>query len=127
MGIYDRVEFDEDLDPEFPGFDGDPSEIVWQTKTLQKHPLLENFRVSDEGRLLKEEVEYEEVPGEERGSSEVLPDLDLPKRRKVHLGWSDIEYQGVFKFHSIIDDEYTSFEARFTDGNLVKITRSDRS
>jgi hypothetical protein len=61
VGIYDRVEFDEDLDAEFPGFDEDPLEIVWQTKTLQKHPLLENFRVSDKGRLLREEVEYEEI------------------------------------------------------------------
>lgn len=127
MGIYDRVEFDKDLDAEFPGFNRDPSEIVWQTKTLQKHPLLETFHVSDRGRLLKEEVKYEEVPREERESSEVLPDLDLPKRRKVHQGWSDVGYHGAFDFHSIVDDEYTSFEAKFTGGDLVEITRSDKS
>ena len=122
MGVYDRIEFDEDLDTELPGFEGDPSEIVWQTKSLQE-PLLETYRVSEDGRLLKEEVEYEEVEGEEREAPGDLP--NLPKRGKVHLDWSDVEYHGIFEFHRIVDDEYRSFEAKFTDGKLVEITRSE--
>ena len=122
MGIYDRIEFDEDLDTELPGFEGTPSEIVWQTKSL-KEPLLETYRVSEDGRLLKEEVEYEEIEDEERETPGDLP--NLPKRRKVHLDWSDVEYHGIFEFHRTVDDEYRSFEAKFTDGKLVGIAPSE--
>ena len=68
-------------------------------------------------------MEYEKVEGEER---ETPGDLsNLPKRRKVHLGWSDVEHHGIFEFHSVVDDEYRSFEAKFTDGKLVEITQSE--
>jgi len=36
-----------------------------------------------------------------------------------------VEYHGIFEFHSIVNDEYRSFEAKFTDGKLVEITRSE--
>lgn len=123
MGIYDKVEFDEGLNIELPGFDGDLSEVEWQTKTLQGHPLLETYRVSEDGRLLKEDVKHEEVSEEEADTPEVLS--DFPQKRRVHLGWSDIEYHGEFEFHAIVDEEYLSFEAKFTDGELVEITRSE--
>lgn len=46
-------------------------------------------------------------------------------RRKVHQGWSDTEYHGTFEFHGTIDGGYVSLEAKFTDGQLVDITRND--
>lgn len=45
--------------------------------------------------------------------------------RKVHQGWSDTEYHGVFEFHRTIEGDYVSLNAKFTDGQLVEITRND--
>ena len=74
-------------------------------------------------------------------------------RKKIHKGWSDTEYHGIFEFHRTIDGDYCHFsrelldiiercdttessgsrwkphyvslDAKFTDGQLVEITRND--
>jgi hypothetical protein len=133
MGLFNRVTFEDGLDIEFPEIDGDPFEITWQSKSITRHqPLMENFKITADGRLFKEDAEYEHVPEEER--PEYDEELDgfenelergRGSRRKIHHGWSDTDYHGTFEFHRTVNGEYVSLEAKFTDGQLVGITRID--
>lgn len=133
MGLFDNVTFEDGLDVEFPDIGAEPFDITWQTKSIARHqPMMEDYKVTAEGRLLKEEAEYEHVPEEERpgydeeiGGFENEFERGWGSIRKIHLGWSDTGYHGIFEFHETIDDDYVSLEAKFTDGQLVAITRSD--
>lgn len=133
MGLFDRLTFEDGLDVEFPDLGADPFEVAWQTKSIARHkPMMENYKVTANGRLFKEEAEYEHVPEEERPYyDEEIGGVESPvmemagSMRKIHQGWSDTEYHGIFEFHRTIDDDYVSLDAKFTDGQLVEITRND--
>lgn len=132
MGLYDRLTFEDGLDIAFPDIDADPFEITWQTKTLARHhPALEHYKVTREGRLYKEEVEHESVPEEERPEyNEEIGGFEDPTEkmrgsiRKHHHGWTGTKYHGIFEFHTSLNGEYISLEAKFTDGDLVEVRRS---
>jgi hypothetical protein len=132
MGLYDRVTFEEGIGVTFPDIGADPFERTWQTKSLARgHPALVEYKVTAEGRLLEEDAEHEEVPEEERprydeelGGFERPIDEWLGCMRKVRHGWTDTEYHGIFEFHTTIDGEYVSLEAKFTDGRLVEVSRN---
>ncbi|AXG09725.1 hypothetical protein [Haloplanus rubicundus] len=133
MGLFDRLTFEDGLDVEFPDIDADPFEVTWQTKSIARHePMMENYKVTANGRLFKEVAEYEHVPEEERpGYNEEIGGFEngieraRESRKKIHQGWSDTEYHGIFEFHRTIDGDYVSLDAKFTDGQLVEITCSD--
>ena len=133
MGLFDRLTFEDGLDVDFPDIGADPFEITWQTKSIARHePMMDNYKITANGRLFKEEVEYKRVPEEERpGYNEEIGgfenEVERPRgaRTKIHQGWSDTEYHGMFEFHRNIDDDYVSLDAKFTDGRLVEITRND--
>ncbi len=133
MGMFDRLRFEDGLDVAFPDIGADPFEITWQTKSLARHqPVLENYKVTAEGRLFREEAEYEHVPEEDRpgydeeiGGFESEIERGRGSMRKIHHGWSDTEYHGRFEFHRTIDGDYVSLEAKFTDGQLMNITQND--
>jgi len=82
-------------------------------------------------RLIKQEVEYEHVPEKERpyydkeieGFENSFEKL-AGSTKKVHQGWTDMSYHGVFEFHRGIDDDFVSLDAKFTDGQTVEISRS---
>ncbi len=132
MGLYDRLTFEDGLDVQFPPLEADPFDIRWQSKSIgRRYPALENYKVTVDRRLFKEDAEYEHVPEEERPGYD--PDIDGFENsfekyhgciRKVPLGWSDVDYHGTFEFHRSIDGEYVSLEAKFTDGQLVETTRT---
>lgn len=129
MGLFDRLTFEDGLDVTFPDIGADPFEVTWQTKSIARHqPMLENYKISSEGRLFKEEIEYEHVPEEEGpehdGETSVVERVHR-SRKKIHQGWADTEYHGSFEFHRTIDGEYVSLKANFTDGHLVELTRND--
>jgi len=132
MGLFDRLTFEEGLAVEFPNIGADPFEITWQTKSLtRRQPMMEHYRVTPERRLLKEDAEYEHVPEEERpGYNEETGGFDTESERargsmrKIHHGWSDTAYHGTFEFHRTIDGDYVSLDAKFTDGQLVEISRN---
>lgn len=133
MGLFDRLTFEDGLDVEFPDSSIDPFEVTWQTKSISRHrPMMENYKIMAAGRLFKQEAEYEHVPEEERpgydaeiGGFENEIDRARGIMRKIHHGWSDTAFHGVFEFHRTIDGDYRSFEAKFTDGQLVAIRRND--
>lgn len=121
--MYDRVKIEddiEDFDIEHDGVDG------WQTKTIQKRPLLEVYKIED-GRLYKEEYHHEKVPKEERpyGDSDKEFLQMCGMLSKVHEGWEDTEYHGIVEIHSIVNEEYISYDLKFTDGKLVNISEND--
>lgn len=45
--------------------------------------------------------------------------------REIPQGWTDTGYHGTIEFHTILDGSYISLDAKFTDGQLVKITRNE--
>ena len=133
MGLYDELTFEEGLNVDFPAVDGDPFDITWQTKSIARHhPLRDMYRVTATGRLLKEDVEWNVVPEEERPEyDEELGGFENEFERgfgmldRESMGWEDTEYHGIFEFHSSIDGTYVSLEAKFTDGELVAISRNE--
>jgi len=132
MGLFDRLTFEDGLDVAFPDIGADPFEITWQTKSLTRHqPMLENYKITSAGRLLKEDAEYGHVPEEERpgyneetGGFGTEVERARGSMRKIHHGWSDTAYHGTFEFHRSIDGDYVSLDAKFTDGQLVEISRN---
>ena len=132
MGLFDRLTFEDGLDVAFPDIGADPFEITWQTKSLTRHqPMLENYKITSAGRLLKEDAEYGHVPEEERpryneetGGFGTEIERARGSMRKIHHGWSDTAYHGTFEFHRSIDGDYVSLDAKFTDGQLVEISRN---
>ncbi len=133
MGLFDHLTFEDGLDIEFPDIGTNPLEVTWQTKSITRdYPMMENYKITAAGRLFKEEAEYEHVPEEERPHyDEAIGGFESPMRemagsmRKIHLGWADMEYHGIFEFHRTIDGDYVSLEAKFTDGQLAEITRNE--
>jgi hypothetical protein len=133
MGLYDRLTFEDGLDVAFPDIDADPFDITWQTKSLtRRQPTMTNYKITADGRLFEEDAEYERVPEEERpGYDEEIGGFESPmekmrgSHRKIHHGWTDTEYHGTFEFHTSLDGEYISLEAKFTDGELVAISRNE--
>lgn len=133
MGLYDTVKFEAGLEIEFPDIGVDPFEVTWQSKSISRyHPALDTYRVTEDGRLFKEDAELEFVQEEERpwydeaiGGFESSVAKMIGSLREVHHGWEDTEYHGIFELYASIDGEFVSVEAKFTDGHLVAITRSD--
>lgn len=132
MGMFDHVRIEDGLDTELPEFNGDSASIDWQTKTF-RHPRMDVYKITMDGRLFKEDAHYENVPEEERPNyNEKIGgfESDLKKlagsRRKVHEGWMDTTYHGILEFHRHVDGEGYAYEAKFTDGELVEITRIER-
>lgn len=130
MGMYDTVEIEEGV--ELPEFDHDPSTVGWQTKDIG-HPIMREFRITEDGRLLRHEVRTEETdePMEwtEEGEGPTLYEHEV-----VDETWVDHNQHGSFEFHTGVGpdggdmqspdvDEYTwySYEARFTEGELDEI------
>lgn len=116
MGLYDTVEIHESID--VPDEMGDVRTL--QTKSLEC--LMDSYRVTEEGRLEREETETHLVPEEDRPH----PDEDgLMKMagmfNEESLGWKDTDYHGIVEVHESIGDEYRSFDLKFTDGELVDI------
>lgn len=132
MGLYDQVRIENGLDIDLPDFDGDPSQVEWQTKTFSR-PQLDVYKVTEDRRLLKEDAEYEVRPEEERprydeeiGGFESEWEKLAGILKKTHKGWSDTNYHGILEFHATVDGERYAYEAKFTDGELVEIQPVDR-
>lgn len=132
MGLFDHVRIEDGLDIALPEFDGDPTTIDWQTKTFS-FPMMDVYKITMNGRLFTEDAHYESVPEEERpGDDEAGGGVNegwqkgWESRRKVHDGWTDTEYHGILEFHHYADDESYAYEAKFTDGDLVEISRVER-
>jgi hypothetical protein len=121
MGLFDRIELPAGLS--LPGFDGDPSTIEWQTKSLGR-PLMRRFRLTEDGRLLQEETHSEPAPEAEdpyRGTDNSEEFTAVGSTRVVHDDWTERRYHGIVEFHASLDEEVARYEARFADGRLTAV------
>lgn len=132
MGLFDRLTIEDGLGAALPGFDGDPTAITWQTKSIDR-PAMRNYRIPMERRLVRERTRTETATEEERprydesiGGFEYEFERGYGMLETIHLGWVDTEYHGVVEFHRHIDGEGYSYEATFTHGDLEEIERGDR-
>jgi len=118
MGMFDYVEVDEKH--------GLPK-VGYQSKDFDCE--MTTIRISEKGRLEIERGDYEPVPKAERP----YPDDDgflgmMGSMRKVNSRWEDLNHHGMFNFYGNdglnFDGEWFDFDAKFTDGDLVEITRN---
>lgn len=131
MGLFDDVAVEDGLDISFPGLDADPTQVAWQTKSIGR-PAMGAYKITMEGRLYEkitrtETVPEEERPGydEERGGFEDEWHRMCGMFETINEGWTDTEYHGVVEIHASVDDEYVSYDLKFTDGDLVEVTRNE--
>lgn len=131
MGMYDTITIEQGIEISFPDLDSDPSCIKWQTKTFEQ-PALVEYKITTDGRLFKEDASFETVPEEDRpgydpesGGFENKLNKSLGALKKVRNDWIDTEYHGIVEIHEIVDDEYVSYDLKFTDGTLVAVTQNN--
>lgn len=121
MGMYDHVLIEDDI----PKLDINHDRTGWQSKSIRNAPMLEYYKIEDR-RLYKEDVEYSKVPEEERpyGDDDGFLKMAGSVERDRH-GWDDVEYHGYIEIHTIADDEYISYNLKFTDGELQDIEEGE--
>lgn len=90
----------------------------WQTKAFDC--FLENYRITADGRLLKEDYHTED-----RSDPTATGLLALSGRMtKVHEGWTDTGFHGRFNFYAIgSSGEWLEYLATFTHGKLESLER----
>jgi len=141
MGLFDTVILGDKI--ELPEFSSEPQNVEWQSKTIGGHPLMNLFKITNDGRLTKKEKSYRDMTDEEikemakengydsweewEESDSKLAPMDSWKRVVDEEWWTDHNQHGSFEIHSStknIDDYeniYWSYEVRFTEGNLDDI------
>lgn len=132
MGLFDRIKFDDEVYlPEYPDGIAPAVDVGWQTKDIDR-PSMTTFRITADGRLLKEECHYEEVPPEERpyADRDDVKEGDLlsltGSLNCVHDGWIEREdYHGRFEItHSFEElDSLLTYRVTFTHGELEGFER----
>ena len=125
MGMFDDIHCD------YPLPDG-CQEKRFQTKDLDCQ--LDLYTMTAEGRLLKEEVDrYEPIPESEWTYVDATGLLEqhwheLSKRRPIFIQ-RDTNFHGILNFYTSTGSnqdgtiKWYEYEAKFTDGVLVEITR----
>jgi hypothetical protein len=92
----------------------------WQTKTFD-WPYMETYKITEGGRLLTEVYHTEDRsdPTAEPGSLRSFAGC----MTRVRDDWRDTDFHGDLNFYSTVDGEWVELIARFTDGQLQRITR----
>lgn len=124
MGMYDRVEFDDSID--LPGFEGGEPRHGWQTKEFNR--VLGIYRISEDGRLLKEEYHTEEVPEEERphyneeieGFEDNLDEM-FGSFQRITDDWNEVDFHGEMRVVGVTEELFYEYNLKFTDGVLEDI------
>ena len=132
MGLFDTVELYDGVHlPEYPDADTPAEDVDWQTKGIDR-PSMATFRITADGRLLKEECHTEAVPPEDRpyADRDDVGEGDLRymagSLRRVHDGWIERDnYHGRFQItHSFETREsLVTYQVTFTHGRLEGFER----
>lgn len=73
---------------------------------------LATYKITADGRLLRREYEWKNSPDAPLGI------------RRVERGWTEVLFHGVLNFYDYADDKsWREYNAKFTDGRLVEITK----
>jgi hypothetical protein len=132
MGLFDTVELYDGVHlPEYPDAVTPAEDIDWQTKGIDR-PSMTTFRITADGRLLKEEYHTEEVPPEDRPYAD-RDDVEEGDFRymagslnRVHDGWIERgDYHGRFQIAHSFEalDFLVTYEVTFTHGRLEGFER----
>jgi hypothetical protein len=119
MGMFDYVKIDK--------VHGLP-DIEYQSKDFDCD--MTTIRITENGRLEIERGDYETVPKEERPypNDEGILGM-MGSIRKVNRRWDDLNLHGMFNFYGNsgpnFDGEWFEYNAKFTDGALVRIERDE--
>lgn len=141
MGVFDTVLIDDAVTlPVFPD-SHNAGDISWQTKQIAP-PLMQTYRLTADGRLLRRETEERERTPEELDERAATAGyeswaaweatagdepLELRRYTTDESVWVDHNMHGAFEFHASgkriegLDDTLWSYEARFTRGDLDEI------
>ncbi len=86
---------------------------------------MEVFRITPEGRLVHETLEYEVVPKSERPYPNDDGILGLAgSMRSMPTGDVDANFHGALSFYDTIDGSWVEYAALFMDGNLIDLRRA---
>ena len=123
MGMFDTI----DCKYPLPEATKEVQESGFQTKSFEN--LMENYTITEEGKIIRHKQRYEVVPEEERpyygkpewnknglyqiiGSLKSIPDGDEP-----------VEPHGFVNIISVCEGEWFEYELKYTDGELSDIKR----
>ena len=126
MGLYDNVKCEYKL----PGATKEVQNDVFQTKDFEC--AMDNYTITEDGKLFRSVYEYYEVPEEERpyyGTSEW--DQKLYKlvgcTRSKFVKDIKVNHHGIIFIYTIIKNkEWWEYEIKFTDGKITKIKRINK-
>lgn len=130
MGMFDTVKLVGHTLPD----EGDQYRETewWQTKDFDC--VMEIIRIQN-GRLVRDRWHYEDVPKAERPYPDAPDDslLSLAGSIRTVIDEADVDmnFHGCFNFYTYVGDpnrddgKWFEYQAKFTDGNLVSITRVD--
>jgi len=124
MGMFDNVNVYYELpDPEV-------QDDVFQTKSFEN--MMDNYTITEEGRLILHKCHWEEVPEEERpyyGKPEWEESglwQAMGSMKTIYDGDVDTNYHGMAEIYTILTDgEWCSYSLKFTDGVLVEVIRNE--
>jgi len=123
MGMFDTVLIEYD-------WPDDIEDNSFQTKDLEN--MMDNYTITEEGRLIFHKCHMEEVPEEERpyyGKPEwdTNPIFQIMGcMNSVFDEDVDMNFHGILEVYNLIGDEWFSYNLKFTDGILVDIERNKR-
>ena len=125
MGMFDYLFIDTNMLPisdEEKIIIGDESE--WQTKNFDN--VMTEIYITNDGELKINQWEYEVVPKEERPhpDGEGIAGL-VGSLRRSNEELETIPYHGYVNFYNSINREWYEFRAKFTDGKLIEIKRTE--
>jgi len=119
MGMFDEVICEWKLP--IPELQND----IFQTKDFDS--LMNTYKITTNGELLKEEVEYEFVPEEKRpyyGTEKWEKGIMFKlfwAIKKNRLGWVNTNFNGTFVFYTYKNKQFYQFEAKFVNGKLTEL------
>ena len=119
MGMFDYVRVEHPIDGV-----SNPAIVEWQTKDFDA-PWMDTYRITADGRLF-EELTHVEDRSDKTAALGTFASI-IGCMTPVHDGWRDMNYHGDLEFCGHIGNEWPCFIARFTNGQLQRITRRAES
>lgn len=94
---------------------------LYQTKSFGC--VMEEIRITENGRLVRDKFHYEKVPKHERPYPDGNGLLALcgSLRKVIDKANVDMKFHGCFNFYDDFDGKWVELEAKFTNGKLSKI------
>lgn len=112
-----------------PQFDADtPAEdLTWHTKHFSNHPPRDEYKITEDGRLMCEDAERSVVPEDDRPLSDDEDFDESPLKQmygmldKERVGWIDMGFHGIVRITAMVDEDHLRYDLKFTDGELVDV------